>query len=314
MKDNDSVNSFGDSMSECPFCANPSTSTKYDLGKHKILRCPKCEIMWLYPRPSSEELQFTYNSNYFDNREFFKGQNQSIYGYYDYVAERFNKQLGYQAILDDSISKLDNFQVGESRFLDIGCGFGYLLDVAHDKGFLVTGVEFSASATRKIRSKYVFPVFTGDVLDYNVDEKSKLFDVITMMDVIEHLMNPKSTIEKVYRLLRNGGLFVLTTMDSDSLMSRLIGKRLEDFRRVREHLYFFSRKTIKALLEEKGFEVLSIRSHGHTFRLDFLANRICLVAPILGKICSRLVKLLHLSNLQIHVNPRTKIIVFAQRK
>jgi hypothetical protein len=102
-------------------------------------------------------------------------------------------------------------------------------------------------------------------------------------------------------------------MDSDSIVSRLLGKRLEDLHRIREHLFFFTRKSLKKIPEENGFEILKVRSYGHTFRLDFLSDRIKLISPVCGMIFKKTVKYLGLSKKMLHLNPLTKMIVYAKR-
>ncbi|MCK4815191.1 class I SAM-dependent methyltransferase [bacterium] len=294
----------------CLLCGSTRFSLKYDLGPHKILRCKDCTFMCLHPLPSKEELKEVYDIGYFQNDSFYKSDSKCIYGYFDYFSERLNKQANFLKLIEEIVGYMDNFEPDISRFLDIGCGLGYLLDVASDKGFQVTGVEFNPEAVKRIKKKYVFPVFCGDFMDY--DDKD--FDVITMLDVIEHLMDPKAAAKKINQLLRPGGILVMSTMDGDSLVSRLLGTRLADFRRVREHLYFFNRKTISMLLETEGFEVIKIKSYGHTFRMDFLADRIKLVSPTTGKVFDKIIRFLHISMFNFYINPHTKIIVYLRKK
>jgi len=115
-------------------------------------------------------------------------------------------------------------------------------------------------------------------------------------------------------LTRTGGIAIITTMDSYSLTSRILGKRLEDFRRTREHLYFFSRPTISRLLEEEGFEDLNIHSIGHTFELDFLTDRLRLISRPLGLLSRWIVHRLGLQHMHMYIDPRTKMIIYARRK
>ena len=245
----------------------------------------------------------------FENQDFFSGTNQEIYGYHDYLAERFNRQISYQSMVEKIASLVETTSDEKPSFLDIGCGLGYLMDCAHDGGFRVAGIEFNSIAADRLREKYSFPVFVGDMLNY----EGPKHDVVTMMDVIEHVTDPIRAVRQIHARLSDRGLLVLTTMDCDSLVSRLLGSRLEDFRRVREHLYFFTRPSITRVLEEEGFEVESIAFHGHTFRLDFLANRLALVSPIMGRMVRWGIRALHLGSLQIHLNPGTKMIVYARK-
>ncbi len=293
----------------CPYCGNNEVFIKYRVGEHKILRCASCTFMWLYPRPNVHELHSVYDDSYFKNSHFFEDVSQ-LYGYYDYLEERFMKQSAYQGLLRNIKKQLNSFEPGKSRLLDIGCGLGYLLDVAHDEGFQVRGVEFNRAAAERLRSKFVFPVYSGDVLDF----KDEPFDVITLMDVIEHFLEPMRSVAHIRDLLKPGGLLVLTTMDCDGIVSRLLGTRIEDFRRVREHVFFFTRRSIRDLLQKYGFDVIQIRYHGHYFRLGFLANRLKLVSPTFGALMRACVRGVGAEQMAVHVNPLTKMIVYARRR
>ena len=291
--------------------------------------------MWLDPQPTAAELHEVYGSHYYRNEQFFQADGQAIYGYHDYLAERFVKQQDHQRVVDSIVALLDAPGVagngsatpmpdGRSepdadgvaargrgrRFLDVGCGLGYMLDVAHDRGFTVEGIDYNRSAVEWIAGKYTFAANCGDFMAYQGGQ----CDVITMLDVIEHLPRPLDALAKTASLTRPGGIFVLSTMDSDSFVSRLLGHRLEDFRRTREHLYFFNRRTIRAALRRAGFQVLRIDTYGLTIRLDALARRAGLAVPGAGAVLERLVRWLGLSRQQVHFDPRTKMIVYARRR
>jgi SAM-dependent methyltransferase len=294
----------------CPFCSHPETFVKYVMEAHQIWRCRACTFMWIHPRPTVDDLKAVYDVSYFHNEHFFMEDTAHLYGYYDYLSERFTKQSSYQDIVQGLKQMLPDFAHGRARLLDVGCGMGYLMDVAHDEGFQVTGVEFNPFAAERLKSKYAFPVHVGDVLDFHGEP----FDVVTLMDVVEHFLDPFQSMEHIGGLVRPGGLLTLTTMDSDSVVSRMLGTRLEDFRRVREHLLFFTRKSIRALLERYGFEVVSIRYYGHAFKLSFLADRVKLISKPLGQAAYVVVKGLGLKNVSIMINPMTKMIVYARKR
>ncbi len=199
----------------------------------------------------------------------------------------------------------------QPKILEVGCGLGYFLDQAFEEGFDATGVEFNKYAVDRLRRKYAFPIISGGL--ENIEPEPACFDAVAMFDVIEHLRTPFDALDRIHDLLSPGGVLVLSTMDSDSFVSRLLGKRLEDFRRTREHLFFFSRKTISQILTEQGFEVISIRSIGHRFELGFLIDRFTLInRSIFGSLRFILTKI-SLSSLPISINPFTKMIVFARK-
>ncbi len=268
--------------------------------------------MWLEPQPSASDLHEVYGSDYYRNERFFQGDGQGIYGYHDYLAERFVKQQDHQRIMDAIVAFLGLRDAGGGhvpRLLDVGCGLGYMLDVAHDRGFAVEGIDYNRSAVDWIAGKYTFPATCGDFMAY----EGEPCDAVTMLDVIEHLPRPFDALSRAASLTRPGGVFVLSTMDSDSMVSRLLGRRLEDFRRTREHLFFFNRRTIREALVRAGFEVLRIDSYGLTIRLDALARRARLALPGVGVVLERLVRWMGLSRQQVHFDPRTKMIVYARR-
>lgn len=266
--------------------------------------------MWLDPQPSPAELHEVYGSDYYRNEQFFDAGGGTIYGYHDYLSERFVKQQDLQRVVDRIGDLLDGSGGGgKPRFLDVGCGLGYLLDVAHDRGFDVEGIDCNRSAVDWIARKYRFSATCGDFMAH----EGEPCDAVAMLDVIEHLPRPFDAIARAAALTRPGGIFVVSTMDSDSLVSRLLGRRLEDFRRTREHLCFFNRRTMRASLERAGFEVLRIDTYGLTIRLDALMQRARLALPRVGAVLESLVRGIGLSRQQIHFDPRTKMIVYARR-
>lgn len=298
----------GSNGHDCGFCGSESVFTRYDLGTHEILRCKSCTFMWLHPPPSQAELHEVYGEDYYRNRRFFDGDDK-IYGYFDCFSEHPTKERDNHRVLDRLTGFLDPPVTRGRSFLDIGCGLGYLLSAASARGFRVEGIDYNRAATDWVAETHGFPVSCGDFMDY----EGKACDAVTMLDVIEHLPQPLGALDKARSLTRPGGVFALSTMDSDSLVSRLVGKRLEDFRRTREHLFFFNRATIRRALERAGFEVIGIDSFGLTIQMGFLTRRARLAYPRAGAALERLVGWLRLSKRKLHFDPRTKMIVYARR-
>jgi SAM-dependent methyltransferase len=187
---------------------------------------------------------------------------------------------------------------------------GAQIDI-NTQNFDIASTQLKAGAVRAMREKYAFPVHEGSVQAAPLEEAS--FDVVTMFDVIEHLHDPFSDVQKIFKLLRPGGGVAISTMDSESLVSRLLGTRLEDFRRIREHLFFFSRESLTKVLESNGFRVYKIASYGHTFELAFLMERMRIInRPIFGA-AKWLVKHLGIGRWRVSIDPHTKMIVYAEK-
>jgi SAM-dependent methyltransferase len=195
-------------------------------------------------------------------------------------------------------------------WLDVGCGLGYLLDSAFDGGFSVMGLEFNPWAVEQCNKRYAFPVQCGTLDDIPADKR---FDVISMIDVIEHFPDPFDQLARARDHLTGNGILLVVTMDCRSWMSRLIGKGLEDFRRIREHLFFFSRPCLTEIISQKGFAVLESRFVGHTFYVPRLIERIA--KPInesLEEIVGNWFADSNLAELSMTINPQLKMAIFAR--
>lgn len=110
-------------------------------------------------------------------------------------------------------------RVPAGRLLDVGCAFGTFLALAGERGWEPHGVEVSQYASAVARDTWGFEVFTGDLEDYPGVPGS--FDLVTFWDVIEHVGRPRQNLATAWRLLRPGGLLLLTTDNFAGLVARL---------------------------------------------------------------------------------------------
>jgi len=86
------------------------------------------------------------------------------------------------------------------------------------------------------------------------------FDVILASHLIEHLNDPKTFLEETYRILKPNGVIFITTPDISGFQSRLFGSRWRSA--IFDHLYLFSRHTLKKMLKTTGFKIKSCHSWG----------------------------------------------------
>lgn len=151
------------------------------------------------------------------------------------------------------------------RLLDIGCGRGLLVHHAMQTGWEATGVEISPLACRLAKAEFGLDVFQGELAEARFDGSA--FDVVTFVDVLEHLDDPLGQLREAYRVLKPGGLLVVRVPNflfqcavrRLSLASRKLSGRsdVSDFAVI--HFYNFSHRTLKRLLEKAGFCHVEVR-------------------------------------------------------
>ena len=143
-----------------------------------------------------------------------------------------------------------------SRLLDIGCGTGTFLLAARRRGWEVSGVELSPYAAAVARRRGL-EVRVGALSEARYPERS--FDVVTLLDLIEHLEDPRAELREVHRVLVPGGRVVVETPNWRSIYRCLLRARWAALQ-PRVHILYFEGPTLRRLLESGGFEILGHRT------------------------------------------------------
>ena len=136
------------------------------------------------------------------------------------------------------------------RHLDVGCAMGSMLEEAKAAGWDPVGVETSEFAARYAAEHTGCPVYAGTLLKAALPSES--FDVVTLMDVIEHVPNPSELIGEIYRLLRPGGVVFIVTPNFASFFVWLYGPKAYGVW-PDQHVVYFQPSTMAKLLRKAGF-------------------------------------------------------------
>jgi SAM-dependent methyltransferase len=146
------------------------------------------------------------------------------------------------------------------KLLDIGCSVGSFLTKARSQSYDVRGLEIGEASAAYARSEHRLDVRDGSV--YDCDFENGSFDVISMLEVIEHLEDPKEAIRRVSNWVAPGGVLFLTTPNFNSLYRRLYGSNWWVVNCEDEHIYFFTISSLTSLIEEFGFDVKFVATRG----------------------------------------------------
>lgn len=206
-----------------------------------FFQCSQCKLVFLYPAPLSDQLPGA--GDWHKQRPMYRRMR-----WWKKFWEPCRRSLlgSSKFRLIKATSKI----IPSGTFLDIGCGTGEMLDEAK-RYYDCFGLEPSPVAAEIARQKS-FPI-TESTLE-SADFPS-LFDVITLDSVIEHVVSPTAALNKIHSLLKPGGIVVLLTPKFGGPASTIHGRGWNGFRHG-YHTFLFSGKTLSAVLEKTGFEVL----------------------------------------------------------
>lgn len=250
-----------------------------------IYGCDDCGLLFQWPMPGAEDLEAAYA------------------GVVDplYMSERENRILTFRNVI-----RALGPATGR-RLLDVGAYCGYFLEVARERGFRVEGLELSRWAATHARAQG-FTVHSEPLeLLANTAER---YEVLTLWDVVEHLPDPREELAAARMLLVPGGRLYLSTIDTGSLVARMLGARwpwLMDM-----HLVYFDRPTLSALLEEAGFRVTGISTYSHTVSAGYLLRKIGASFPALSPLARALSRVIP-TGWPVPVNLGDNMLVSAER-
>lgn len=184
------------------------------------------------------------------------------------------------------------------RLLDIGCATGFFLDEARRRGWEAHGVELSKWAVEYAKDRLNLDVTRGTVEETAFPDES--FDVIVMLDVLEHLVDPKYTLLEIRRILKKDGILYISTPDVSSVLSRILRGRWWGINKF--HLFYFSKKTLKKMLDACGFRITRYSPHIRIFSINYWVKRLRAYSGVLYRILDFISRIGTVGKVQLKVN------------
>jgi len=250
----------GTSTPRCRICGTESLQLGKKIGHHAripfvLFRCPEC--LFAFVDPPWSGLCHAYNEEYYRG----DGVDPSV----DYVFEleaphktvRFYEWKGFTDMIG-CLAPLNR----NTRWLDYGCGNGGLVRHLHRHG-ISGAVGFDCGWIAGYSRKLGIPVLSEEEISAQRGE----FDVITMLEVIEHVLDPVTVLQRARRLLKPNGILYLTTGNALPYRDRLLTWRYV----IPEiHVGYFEPRTLEAALTRAGFRPeYQVRPRGYADILRF---------------------------------------------
>lgn len=240
-------------LAVCPLCGEAQARELYRFDPARwipgtVVRCTACSAIYKKPAESARPIAEYYTD---------PGYHDLAYWSYEAQAER-----ALRRILDGIVSVVGK---PDSRsLLEVGCGPGRFLRMAQEAGFEVSGVELNGgNAAEACQRTGGAPIFCEDFMSMR---PGRQYDVIAMLDLIEHLPDPLAALRRSYELLKPGGYIAIYTPNHSGITTRVAdllyrisghavkGPVAEIFDCL--HLVFFDVNSLRAALQHSGFRVV----------------------------------------------------------
>jgi SAM-dependent methyltransferase len=223
----------------------PAVATERGWGYH---RCGRCEVLFLAPRPTPEELERIYQGH--SGATFHRGADRTM---------RFEREL--EARLRWALVSR-RLRPG-ARIVELGCGTGDFLALARARGHPVLGFEADDDPIRFAREAFGLDVRRGAL-----EGKPEPADAMVWFNVLSHLADPAETLRTARRWLRPGGLLVIETGNVGELPARRFPPLGAP-----EHLFHFGERGLRRLLDRCGYEVIGLERRNVEWQRRLLGVR-----------------------------------------
>jgi 2-polyprenyl-3-methyl-5-hydroxy-6-metoxy-1,4-benzoquinol methylase len=132
--------------------------------------------------------------------------------FYESFAEHFDSKMNMYDTnkrLEVVFKELLTEDISNKKLLDAGCGTGWFSRVAAERGANVTSMDLGDNLLAKVALKCSSERVVGSILNIPLSDND--FDIVISSEVIEHVPDPLRAMQELYRVLKPGGIMILTT-------------------------------------------------------------------------------------------------------
>lgn len=223
------------------------------VGFGAIVRCSGCGLVRTWPPRTGEELAALHATAEYFRHPYFEAR----------------RDLGRRQVVAKHrrlLSRLDaEAPLRGGRLLDVGCDTGALCAVAQREfGMKAMGIEVSAMAAESARKEHGLTVEVGDITTLSLPEGH--YQLITLVDVLEHTTNPLAVLQAVRRLLAPGGRAYVLTVNHDALINHIgyslysmlgpLSRPILEKLYIPYHEYYLTKATLASLAGLAGLTIV----------------------------------------------------------
>ncbi|MFN0073630.1 MAG: class I SAM-dependent methyltransferase [Chloroflexota bacterium] len=226
----------------CPACGHESSRSLAREGDFRIVRCQRCRLAYTSPRYKSPQAHYL-------------GEREAILQKYGAILRGeagHNRDANY----DEELRAIARVRPA-GKLLDVGSHCGFFLRRARGLGWSIQGVEPSPNACELAREYYGLEIVQGTLIE--ADFPSQSFDVVTLVDVFEHIDAPLELLKEVHRIIMPSGVLFIKVPNLVYYLAKYrlagaLGLDTEIFD-AKEHVVHYSARTLRRTLTAAGFVV-----------------------------------------------------------
>lgn len=244
----------------CPACGSQSSKFRFRKMGFDYETCLDCETLFVNPRPIAEAFDDYYTDS--PSVRFW-----ATNFYRETEANRRKHVIQPKAAMVKSIiGKYITESRNQSCILDIGAGYGIFSEEFQKllpKSIQVVAVE-PATALQEVcieKDIQVIPKFLDDIKEVDLPFGRENVIAAISFELMEHLHNPDSFIEKCRGVLNDEGILILTTLNWNGFDIQVLQEKSNSIHPP-HHINFFTPESISILLKRHGFEVLEVSTPG----------------------------------------------------
>lgn len=252
----------------CNFCNSKNIREMYSITinffqrkTYVLVECSNCKLHFIDPMPTLEELKPYYSDEYLPFRHFENINTDRFNPWILFIKRKYNfdKMRMFELFISKFFSPYYSLLPKlnpPGKFLDVGCGDGFLITLLNKWGWDTVGIEPSKKIALKI-SKKGLNVINSDLINTNLQSSS--FDVVNFSHVLEHIHNPKEALEKSFDILKKDGWLCIEVPNFDCFQRKILGRYY--WYDIPRHLYHFPPRNLKNILAKIGFKNIKSRSY-----------------------------------------------------
>ncbi len=235
----------------CPACSGDAATPAFDKAGFSYLTCDGCETIYLSPRPTPEVLR-----EYYADSENYRFWAENIFP----ASEDARRERIFRPRVERLLEFCERHETAKGVLVEVGAGFGtFCEEVERSSAFeRVIAVEPTPELAAGCRKRGLTVV--EKPIEVVRDGELPEADVIASFETIEHLFDPAAFLDACSRLLRPGGLLVLTCPNGQGFDVLVLGDRSDTVDA--EHLNYFNPRSLDRLVTAAGLDVLEVSTPG----------------------------------------------------